>query len=182
MIRREGFRSALVRRASAFAHTEPSRLAAILLLLFAAIIPAVEAESQSLAQLAAQGQAALRDQHFDRAESIYEQVVKLDPRSALAHSNLGLALYMEEKYPRAITELRKALDLDAHLDHAQVLLALSYFNTGDVDRAVPLLEKSYQVKKDDPVVAAHLGLAYLRQQKDEKALAVAESLGRARTG
>ncbi len=127
-------------------------------------------QSSNLPQLAAQGQAALRDQKFDQAETIYEQVVKLDPRSPLAHSNLGLALYMQERYPRAIIELRKALDLDSHLDHAQVLLALSYFNTGDLDRAVPLLEKSYQARKDDPVVVAHLGLAYLKQQKDEKAL------------
>ena len=51
-------------------------------------------------------------------------------------------------------------------------MALSYFNTGDFDRAIPLLEKAYQTMKDDPVVAAHLGLAYLRQEKDDQALVV----------
>ena len=57
------------------------------------------AQSQSLAELSAQGKTALRDQQFERAEKIYEQVVKLDPRSAEAHSNLGLALYMLGTYP-----------------------------------------------------------------------------------
>jgi len=146
------------------------RFAVGLLLLAVSATRPASAQSSSLAQLASQGQAALRDQKFEQAETIYQQVVKLDPRSALAHSNLGLALYMQEQYPRAIVELRKALDLDSHLDHAEVLLALSYFNTGDLERAVPLLEKSYQIRKDDPVVVAHLGLAYLKQQKDEKAL------------
>jgi tetratricopeptide (TPR) repeat protein len=142
------------------------------LLLACALIAAkpARAQPQSLPELSSQGRAALRDQQFDRAAKIYQQVVRLEPRSAEAHSNLGLALYMTGSYSRAITELRSALELDPHLDNAQVLLALSYFNTGELGLAVPLLEKAYQSRKDDPVVAAHLGLAYLKQQKDDRAL------------
>lgn len=130
------------------------------------------AQAPGLPELASQGQAALKDQQFDRAEKIYEQIVKLDPRSAQAHSNLGLARYMAGKYPAAIGEFQRALELDPHLDHTKVLLALSYFDSGDFGRATPLLEKAYQTMQDDPVVAAHLGLAYLRQEKDEKALGI----------
>src|SRR6202049_948196 len=135
----------------------------ILLLCGLSLVTPKAVQSQTLAQLSAQGKAALRDQQFDQAAKLYEQVVKLDPRSAEAHSDLGLALYMLGTYPRAISELHKALELNPHLDHTQVLLALSYFNTGEFDRATPLLEKAYQTMKDDPIVAAHLGLAYLRQ-------------------
>lgn len=130
------------------------------------------AQASHLAELSQQGQAALRDQQFDRAQKIYEEVVKLDPHSAQAHSNLGLALYMKASYPAAIAEFQRAIALDPHLDRAHVLLALSYFDSGDLDRAGPLLEKAYQTRKDDPVVVAHLGLTYMRQQKDDKALAV----------
>jgi tetratricopeptide (TPR) repeat protein len=79
---------------------------------------------------------------------------------------------MKASYSRAIAEFQKAIELDPHLDRAHVLLALSYFDTGDLERAVPLLEKAYQTRQEDPVVVAHLGLAYMRQQKDDKALAV----------
>jgi len=130
------------------------------------------AQSASLSELSQQGQAALRDQQFERAKTVYEQVVKLDPRSAQGHSNLGLALYMLGSYPRAIPEFQKSLELDPRLDQAEVLLALSYFDTGQLQRAIPLLEKAYQRRKDDPVVAAHLGLAYLREKQDDKALVV----------
>lgn len=133
---------------------------------------AATGQSNDLAALSAQAKAALRDQQFESAEKLYDQIVKLDPRSAEARSDLGLALYMLGAYPRAITELRQALELNPHLDHSQILLALSYFNTGDFNRAIPLLEKAYRAKKDDPVVAAHLGLAYLRQEKDDAALVV----------
>ena len=101
-----------------------------------------DSQSQQLAELSSQGRAALEQEQFDRAEKVYEQVVKLDPRSAEARSNLGLALYMTGSYTRAIEQLRKALELDPHLDRTQVLLALSYFNTGELGRAIPLLEKA----------------------------------------
>lgn len=130
------------------------------------------AQSSTLADLSSQGKAALQDQQFDRAERIYEQIVKLDPRSAEAHSNLGLSFYMLGSYSSAITQFRKALELDPHLDRTQVLLALSYFDSGDFEHSVALLEKVYPARKDDPVVVAHLGLAYLRQNKDDKALAM----------
>ncbi len=130
------------------------------------------AQSAGLSELSQQGQAALRDQQFERAKTVYEQVVKLDPRSAQGHSNLGLALYMLGSYPHAIPEFQKSLELDPRLDETEVLLALSYFDTGQLQRAIPLLEKAYQRRKDDPVVAAHLGLAYLREKQDDKALVV----------
>src|SRR5579863_6308833 len=131
-----------------------------------------EAQSPNLGDLSSQGKAALQAEQFDRAEKIYEEIVKVDARSAEAQSNLGFALYMLGSYSSAITRFRKALELDPHLDRTQVLLALSYFDSGDIDHAVPLLEKVYPARKDDPVVVAHLGLAYLRQNKDDKALAM----------
>src|SRR6202158_5278397 len=84
-------------------------LLGLLLLCGLMFAPPAMAQSQDLAELSAQGKAALRDQQFDRAEKVYEQVVKLDPRSAEAHSDLGLALYMLGMYSRATTELHQAL-------------------------------------------------------------------------
>jgi len=130
------------------------------------------AQSPTVSELSSKGQAALRDQQFDRAQKIYERVVQLDPQSAQGHSDLGYAIYMQGGYPRAIQEFRKALELDPRLDETEVLLALSYFDTGQLQRAIPLLEKAYQRKKDDPDVAAHLGLAYLREHQADKALVV----------
>src|ERR1700752_472971 len=63
------------------------------------------AQSPDLASLSAQAQAALKDPQYYRAVQAYEQIVKLDPRSAIAHSNLGLAFYMSSQYSKAIAEL-----------------------------------------------------------------------------
>ena len=143
------------------------------LLIYAALgFESAPAQSAGLPELLTEGQAALRNQQFDRAQRIYEQIVTLDPRSAQGHSNLGYALYMKGSYPRAIEEFQKSLELDPGLDETEVLLALSYFDTGQLQRAIPLLEKAYQKKKDDPDIAAHLGLAYLREKQADKALVV----------
>jgi tetratricopeptide (TPR) repeat protein len=145
-----------------------------LVLAFSLLIGATVALAQSggLSELLTQGQVALRDKQFDRAQKIYEQVVKLDPGSVQGHSNLGYTFYMLGNYPRAIEEFQKSLELDPRLDETEILLALSYFDTGQLQRAIPLLEKAHQRRKDDPDVAAHLGLAYLREQQYDKALVV----------
>ena len=58
--------------------------------------------------------------------------------------------------------LHKALELNPHLDRTQVLLALSYFNTGEFDHAIPLLEKAAARNPDAPELFATLGRAYLQ--------------------
>jgi len=149
-------------------------VAAFTLLVCAAIAfeKSAIAQSTGLSGLLSQGRAALRDQQYDRAERIYEQVVKLDPGLAEGHFDLGFALYRLGDYPHAIEELQKCLDLDPRLDEAEALLALSYFDIGQLQQAIPLLEKAYRNKRDDPELAAHLGLAYLRVGQADKALVV----------
>jgi tetratricopeptide (TPR) repeat protein len=130
------------------------------------------AQSKELSELSSQAQVALQSQQFAKAAELYGQVVKLDPKSALAHSNLGLAFYMGGNYAEAIEQFTKALALEPRLDRTRVLLALAYFDSGQVEHAVPLLEAAYSRTKDDPIIVAHLGLAYLRENKDDQALAM----------
>src|ERR1700739_4154889 len=58
------------------------RMLGLTLLCAVALLKTASAQAPDLARLSAQGQAALRDQQFDRAAEIYEQILKLDPRSA----------------------------------------------------------------------------------------------------
>lgn len=155
-----------------FATLPAARILIYVAICAALLATTAPAQSPNLADLSAQGKSALANQRFDQAAKLYEQIVELDPLSAEARSNFGFALYMSGNYQPAIAQFQKALALDPRLDRAQILLALTYFDSGEFNRAVPLLEKAYQTRKDDPVIVAHLGLAYLRQNKDDKALAV----------
>lgn len=123
-----------------------------------------------LPPLSQRAQEALKMGRFKEAQVAYEEIIKHDSTSPEAYSNLGLALYMQGHYPGAITALQKALQLDPDLRNTVVLLALSYFSLNEFRKAVPLLEKAYAENKDDPIVAQHLGSAYLKVHEDAKAL------------
>jgi tetratricopeptide (TPR) repeat protein len=132
---------------------------------------AVAQQAAQLPPLSQRARQALKMGKFKEAQEAYEEIIKHDSRSPEAYSNLGLALYMQGRYPGAITALQKALQLDPDLRNTVVLLALSYFSLNEFGKAVPFLEKAYTENKDDPILAQHLGLAYLRLHEDAKALA-----------
>jgi tetratricopeptide (TPR) repeat protein len=124
-----------------------------------------------LATLVSQAQEALKQERFADAERVYEQILKLNPRSAEAHSNLGIALYGQGRYDEAIPQYRKALELNPALTRTRILLALTYFNTNRFRQAIPLLERAYTDDKGDSIVVQHLGLSYLKIKEDTKAFA-----------
>lgn len=138
------------------------------------LLSVAEAAARQAAQLPPLSQRAREAPkmgRFKEAQEAYEESIKQNSRSPEAYSNLGLALYMQGHYPGAITDLQRALEFDHDLRNTVVLLALSYFSLNEFGKTVPLLEKAYTEYKDDPVVAQHLGLAYLKVHEDEKTLA-----------
>ena len=52
----------------------------------------------------------LRD--YVKAEEAFRKATELEPKNALAHNNLGNALYHQRKWDEAIAEYRKAVELD----------------------------------------------------------------------
>lgn len=139
---------------------------------FIVVVGAAASVVPQLRLLSEHAQEALKKGDFKEAQEAYQEIVKRDPHSAEAYSNLGLALYMQTEYSGAISALRTALGFNPNLVKAEILLALSYFHVSDFRNTIPLLEKVYVVKRDDPIVVQYLGLAYLNVHEDEKALAM----------
>jgi len=55
----------------------------------------------------------------DEAGAAYERFVSLEPRSAIAHNNLGFVRFQQGHRDSAIEEYRKALELDPGLALAE---------------------------------------------------------------
>jgi len=109
----------------------PGRFVILALWIGVPILPAllVAAPGAGEHQLRALSDDALRKlkaSDFEGAASAYQQIVKLNPASAEAHSNLGLALYELGRYEGAIPEFSRALALNPNLTGATVLLGLTY--------------------------------------------------------
>ncbi len=86
---------------------------------------------------------AMRLRNLDAAAEEFRAMIQLDPNLAEAHANLGGVYYIQHKYPEASAEFESALKLKPELVKAEDLLGLSEARSGHLDRALPLLEKTF---------------------------------------
>lgn len=86
---------------------------------------------------------AMRLHNLDAAAQEFRAMIQLDPNLAEAHANLGGVYYIQHKYPQASAEFESALKLKPELVKAEDLLGLSEARSGHLDRALPLLEKTF---------------------------------------
>jgi tetratricopeptide (TPR) repeat protein len=94
---------------------------------------------------------------YDAAIACYERALALDPRLALARSNLGIAWWETGSPDKAIAHLRKALDLDPRLPRARYILGLALNARGKVDEAIACFERAIQIDPDYAEVHCQLG-------------------------
>src|SRR5882762_11743114 len=129
----------------------------------------------------AEGQRALTEGNFTKAESIFEKLRDLAPRLAEVHANLGLIYFNERKFEGAETKLRQALKLKPGLSKSETLLAMTLSELGKYREALPVLEKEFK-RSTDPIVkrscGLQLGRVYTGLQRDAKAVEVALEMNR----
>jgi tetratricopeptide (TPR) repeat protein/predicted Ser/Thr protein kinase/TolB-like protein len=65
-----------------------------------------------------------------------DEIVKADPSDKRAHADLGSFYRLAKKLPEAVAEFGKALAIDPNFGYAQNLLAYSYEELGEKDKAI----------------------------------------------
>jgi len=94
-------------------------------------------------------QAAVRSNQSAVAESEFREILRLDPKNASAHANLGVIAFTERDYPRASEEFRTALKLQPNLWNTKAFLGMSELRQAHQATAQPLLEDSFEHLQDD---------------------------------
>jgi TolB-like protein/Tfp pilus assembly protein PilF len=96
----------------------------------------------------ARGDANSAQTHFASALPTFELAVKEAPTTGLRHANLGLLYSFMDRKEDAVREARRAVELEPESKDAVIapwmngFLAMIYVRTGDLDSALPLLERS----------------------------------------
>lgn len=144
---------------------------ALILLSCSLALQQAQTVTPELRQAVEAGLRAKQQGDLDGAAREFEKVVKLAPEMAAAHVNLGMVLYEKGMYGRAIPALRRALELNAELPGARLLLGTALLAQGYPAEAIAHLEET---KAIDLLGAALLEAGREREAIDrlEAALAV----------
>ncbi len=104
-----------------------------------------------------------RKKDFDRAESIFKEILKGNPQNAVALNYIGYMLADRgERLEEAVQYVKEALAIDpnngAYLDS----LGWAFFKLDDLEKAEEYLLQAIERERDDPVIYDHLGDLYFK--------------------
>ncbi len=111
-----------------------------------------------------------RQKDFDRAEELFKEILKENPKNAVALNYIGYMLADRGvRLQEAVQYVTEALQLDpnngAYLDS----LGWAFFKLNELDKAEKYLLQAIDLVKNDPVIHDHLGDLYYKTGNYEKA-------------
>ena len=122
------------------------------------------------------GLIAGRQNRFADAAKEFALVRSMQPDFPQADFNLGLALFQQGDYARAIEPLEHAAARKPAPAGLPKILGLAYFQNKQYEKAVALLEQARVSRSDDPQVLMTLGAALVRLGRKEEASRTFEDL------
>ena len=115
------------------------------------------------------GLQARSEQRYADARRELEAAVKLAPRIAEIHLNLGLVYHEQAEPELAVGALGKALALKPEVKGARMLMGFNLLALGRYGPAAEHLEKAYQ-EDPTPQIGYWLGLSYLNSGRPREAI------------
>jgi len=107
---------------------------------------------------------------LEGAASAYKHAILLNPRYVHAHSWYGWCLVTMGRYEEAISEVKKAHELDPLSIIINADMGRAYFYANQYDQAIEHLKKALELDNNFSRAHAWLGEAYLQKKYYEKAI------------
>jgi len=140
--------------------------------------PSYADATQELIRLRTEGVA-----HFEsgiaqkKALSVFQQAVKMQPKSGVEHYNLGVIYKKLNKITESKAALIKATILDKKLAHPHYLLGLIYLGEGSSDKALTSFSRAAELMPMESSVHYQLSRLYRESNQTQRALqAIIETL------
>ena len=108
---------------------------------------------------------------WQQAETLYRQVLDVDPHLAEAHSNLGNACLNQGKLAEAVASYRQAVRLRPDFGAAYFNLGNAFLEQGSLTEAVASFQQARTLMPDYAEIPYNLGIALWRQGRLDEAAA-----------
>ena len=133
-----------------------------------------QAEAESRARYSAlmsQGHTDINNGDYDRAIVAFSDAMRLDPKSALAFTNRGVAYVRKGDMDRAIADFSEAIRLDPNYALASSNRGIAYARKGDNDRAIADFNEAIRLDPKSVLAFANRGIAYGKKGDNDQAIA-----------
>ena len=109
-------------------------------------------------------------ENFEKAFTEFDKAISLDPLLPGVYKNKANVFYEFKYYLKAIDECKKALEADPDFYLAQVMMAYSYLNLNQKDKALESFFTAQQMDPDDWHMCYNIAKLYKAQGIWHKAL------------
>ncbi len=110
---------------------------------------------------------------LEEAEALYKKSIGIHP-TAEAYTFLGWTYSFMRRYDDAIEECRKAIEVDPEFGNPYNDIGAYVIEKGNLDEAIPWLEKATQAKRYDSYCFPHLNLGRVWEKKGRWSKAMEE--------
>src|SRR5215468_9359129 len=121
--------------------------------------------------LMSQGHTDINNGDYDGAIAAFSAAMRLDPKSALALTNRGVAYERKGDMDRAIADFSEAIRLDPNYALASSDRGIAYARKGDNDRAIADFNEAIRLDPKNVLAFANRGIAYGKKGDTERAIA-----------
>jgi tetratricopeptide (TPR) repeat protein len=122
-------------------------------------VPPPAGKSSTIESHFAAAQQAQHDKDYATAEREYQAVLTLAPDFAEVHMNLGLIYQLQDRFPEAMVEFRRALNTKPALVGANFFLGVDFCKLGEGAKAIPYLKAALQAEPNRPDIWLWLATA-----------------------
>ena len=106
----------------------------------------------------------------DQAERLYLRAIALDPKLAVAYTNLGNVRWRRGDAKGAAALYHRALEIDPCQPEAQYNLGYLALDAGEASRAIPLFRGALESNPNFADAQVNLALAYAQNGQADKAV------------
>lgn len=103
----------------------------------------------------------------DSALTYYNELIKINPDTAVVWINLGQYYFIQKDYKKSIENLRKALEIDSKNVEAITLISQAYDMVEDTDNAIKAYEQAKAINPEEKAFPYNLGLIYSKLANKE---------------